>query len=94
VTRGGWLWRYDENNALALCYGCHRYVDQHRDEKDKLFLAHLGDKYQMILADVGRLTLKDIGETKQSIQKWARKTYTGKLKKLIDQRGEIDEPSI
>lgn len=34
--------RLDLDNALALCYGCHQFVDSHKAEKDALWLSKLG----------------------------------------------------
>ena len=42
--------RFDEFNALALCYGCHQYVDSHSDAKEKLFRDWFGDDQYEITA--------------------------------------------
>jgi hypothetical protein len=34
----------DPSNAVALCYGCHRYLAQHRYEQEALFRAKFGDE--------------------------------------------------
>ena len=34
--------RWDEDNALGLCGGCHRFIDRERKEKEKLFVAKIG----------------------------------------------------
>ncbi len=36
--------RHDPDNALALDYGCHQFVDSHPDEKERLFREKLGDE--------------------------------------------------
>ena len=34
--------RWLEENALALCYGCHSFIDSHSADKDALFRKHFG----------------------------------------------------
>jgi hypothetical protein len=36
--------RFDPDNACALCYGCHRWLDTHPDLKREFFLEWLGPK--------------------------------------------------
>lgn len=36
--------RFDPDNACALCYGCHRYLDTHPDLKREFFLERLGEQ--------------------------------------------------
>lgn len=35
--------RFDPVNALALCYGCHQFVDSHAAEKEKLWRLRFGN---------------------------------------------------
>lgn len=35
--------RFDADNALALCYGCHQFVDSHPLEKEVLWRSIIGD---------------------------------------------------
>ena len=35
--------RFDPENAVALCYGCHSYIDSHPEEKLAYFRGILGD---------------------------------------------------
>lgn len=47
--RGSHSTRWDEDNCMALCYGCHRYIDANPDEKMELFKEKLGeDRYLAI----------------------------------------------
>lgn len=41
-SRGKPSTRFDPDNACALCYGCHRYLDTHPDIKRAFFLLRLG----------------------------------------------------
>lgn len=43
-TRRTYATRWDPDNALALCYGCHQYLDSHPEEKERLWLRKLGVK--------------------------------------------------
>ncbi len=43
-TRGKKNTRWDRDNATSLCYGCHRYLDQHHSEKTEFFMNLLGTK--------------------------------------------------
>lgn len=40
--RGSHRTRWDERNCMALCYGCHSYIDSHPREKIKLWENKLG----------------------------------------------------
>ena len=42
--RGKLRVRLDPDNAAALCYGCHRYLDTHPVEKHAWFRTRLGDE--------------------------------------------------
>lgn len=35
--------RWDEDNAVALCFGCHQYFTSHPLEHTEWFTAHLGE---------------------------------------------------
>ncbi len=36
--------RFDPDNAMALCYGDHQFLDSHPEEKEALFREKLGDE--------------------------------------------------
>lgn len=40
--RGKQNTRFDPENACALCYGCHRWLDTHPDLKRAFFIERLG----------------------------------------------------
>lgn len=42
-SRGKWNTRYDPDNCMALCYGCHRYMDKHLDEYEDYKYEQLGE---------------------------------------------------
>jgi hypothetical protein len=42
-TRRAQITRFDPENALALCYGCHQFVDSHSAEKEALFRLRFGN---------------------------------------------------
>ena len=42
-SRGKKATRWDEENACALCYGCHRWLDGHPDLKREFFRQRLGE---------------------------------------------------
>jgi len=43
-SRGKRATRWDPENACSLCYGCHRFLDQHPDLKRTFFRERLGDE--------------------------------------------------
>jgi hypothetical protein len=43
-TRRTQATRFDQDNALALCYGCHQFVDSHAKEKFELWISVIGDE--------------------------------------------------
>lgn len=73
-SRGRWITRFNQNNAIALCFGCHRYIDTHKEEKNKLFKRILGNKFLQLQTFKG-MTLKDIGKTKKEIETEAIITF-------------------
>ena len=43
--------RFDPSNALALCYGCHQFIDSHAQEKEVLFRLRFGNaEYDRVAA--------------------------------------------
>ena len=42
--------RYDEDNLVALDFGCHQYLDSHPYEKIEFFKERLGDKLDLLNA--------------------------------------------
>jgi len=42
--------RWDEDNAVALCMGCHAYFTAHPLEHIEWFKARLGDKFNLLRA--------------------------------------------
>jgi hypothetical protein len=36
--------RFDPDNAMALCYGHHQYLDSHPDEKEAFWRSEIGDE--------------------------------------------------
>lgn len=42
--RGKASTRFDPDNAAALCFGCHRWLDTHPDLKREFFRERLGDR--------------------------------------------------
>jgi late competence protein required for DNA uptake (superfamily II DNA/RNA helicase) len=50
-TRRTKVTRHMMTNALALCYGCHQFVDSHSAEKEALFRLRFGnDEYERVAA--------------------------------------------
>jgi len=43
-SRGKRRTRFDPDNACALCYGCHRWLDTHADLKREFFTLRLGQR--------------------------------------------------
>jgi hypothetical protein len=43
-TRRTGATRFDPDNALALCYGCHQYLDSHPWEKEAFWRSEIGDE--------------------------------------------------
>ena len=41
-TRGAWSVRWDLENSWAWCKGCHRYLDQHWEEKFEWIVRRIG----------------------------------------------------
>ena len=43
-SRGKLSTRFDAENACALCYGCHRYLDTHPTEKRVFWIELIGQR--------------------------------------------------
>lgn len=41
-SRGKWNVRFDEFNATSLCFGCHIYLDHHKDEYRQFKINQIG----------------------------------------------------
>lgn len=47
--RGKLSVRFDTENGVGLCYGCHRHLDTHPEEKTAFAIRHLGqDRYNAL----------------------------------------------
>lgn len=57
-SRGKLATRFDPENACALCYGCHRWLDTHPDLKRLFFLERLGEERFMDLERRSNQTAK------------------------------------
>lgn len=56
--RGKWSVRFDPDNAIAACYGCHRILGSQPDEHRRLFEARLGPGgYEILLEKANNLSL-------------------------------------
>ena len=42
--RGAKMTRWDGDNCMALCYGCHSYLDRHPFEKAEFWKEQIGEK--------------------------------------------------
>ena len=40
--------RWDEDNAVALCFGCHQYFTSRPLEHVEWFKSHLGDRFELL----------------------------------------------
>ena len=60
-SRGKKRTRWDMENACALCYGCHRYLDTHPDLKRIFFRERLGDEAFDALELRSNKTTKETG---------------------------------
>ena len=58
-SRGKLTTRFVRDNAHALCYGCHRYVDQHPLVKQEFFRDLLGNEKYNELYKLSNKTTKD-----------------------------------
>ena len=49
-TRRTQATRFDPDNALALCWGCHQFIDSHAQEKEALWRLRIGnDRYDALV---------------------------------------------
>ena len=64
--------RWDRANACALCYGCHQYIDLHKEEKIEFFLTILGreqfDALELRAKTIRKFTPDDIKALRQDLR--------------------------
>jgi hypothetical protein len=66
--RGKWSVRFEPDNAMAACFGCHRILGSQPDEHRRLFEARLGqERYEVLLekandTKLGRLAKREAKE--------------------------------
>ena len=59
ISRSNRAVRYDPDNLVGLCFGCHQYLGSHPLEHVEFFKSRLGDKFDLLLAR-SRMSSKDI----------------------------------
>jgi predicted restriction endonuclease len=69
-TRGGYVLRFDERNALSLCYPCHTWFDSKatREQKVQLYTDWYGQTQYDEIEKLSKKTLKDFGLTKEQAE--------------------------
>jgi hypothetical protein len=60
--------------------GCHEYLDHHIEAKDEFFFNILGQEWGTQVIELGMLTLKDFGLTKEDIQESMYEELKEKIK--------------
>ena len=83
VGRASWSTRIEPANAMALCYGCHRYLTAHPSEHKELWKIRFSAKE--------RKRIKDRKNARPNIQKKhvATEEYYQQLKQML-RNMEID----
>lgn len=50
ISRGNYATRFDPENCIALCHGCHRYWDtKNKAEYEQFKKDQLGDKFDLLI---------------------------------------------
>ena len=49
VGRGRYSTRFEPLNAVALCYGCHRFFTSHPIDHTEFFKKRLGEKWENLM---------------------------------------------
>ena len=77
-SRGCWSTRFDPDNAVSACYGCHDYWGRHPEEFKEWFIANFGPSlYDSLLAKSKRPAYK-VKKRKAEIAAY----YRGVLEKM------------
>lgn len=89
ISRGNYAYRFNEFNAVAMCYGCHRYFDTKMSHDDRIDLVQkrfdglgLEISIESMYYDSKKLNLKNFNRTKREHEQWAKKYYAEKIKLL------------
>jgi len=85
-TRGGYVLRFDERNALCLCYACHSWFDSRctREQRTQLYVDWYGQRQYDEIEKLSKKTLKDFGLTKDQAESEAKTKY----KLLLENKNE------
>jgi len=76
-TRGHNLVRFEPNNAVALCYGCHSYLDANPTEKFSFFEDRVGTETFEDMRIKSHLPYKGIKKDQKEIAKKYRDLFRG-----------------
>tara|TARA_A100001011_G_scaffold338019_1_gene368578 strand:- start:978 stop:1391 length:414 start_codon:yes stop_codon:yes gene_type:complete len=91
-SRGAWTVRFDEDNTMALCYGCHSYLGGNPQEHREFVLARLGQRKYDALQQRRNKSLKS-GEKKYLNSKEFKKEIQLMTDNLLIKKSEdyLDE---
>jgi hypothetical protein len=76
--RGKWSTRFNPNNGITGCYGCHSYLDTHPIEKEAFFRNYFGDD---ICYDIALLSNRPAHGIKKKLKQIA-KHYQSEFKRI------------
>jgi late competence protein required for DNA uptake (superfamily II DNA/RNA helicase) len=81
-TRGGYLLRHDERNALCLCYGCHQWFDSKatKEQKQELYEEWYGSSQWCEITGLCKKSIKDFKLSKDDVEQQARLKYKALLR--------------
>jgi hypothetical protein len=80
-TRGHSMVRFDPNNAISLCYGCHSYADQNpEDVLYPLFKSKIGEEAFEELMRKKNIPYRGVKKDQKMISKHFRELFREMLK--------------
>ena len=80
-TRGHNMTRFNPDNCLSFCYGCHSYLDANPKLKDELFLKHIGSKKFNELERLSKVPYTGIKKDQKVLSAKFRALFRDLLKK-------------
>jgi hypothetical protein len=79
-TRGHNMVRFEPNNVMALCYGCHSHLDANPDDKYKFFEDRIGSECFEEIRIKSKMPYKGIKKDQKELSKRFRTLFREMLK--------------
>lgn len=74
-ARGHNMTRFEPDNCMALCYGCHSYMDSNGEEKKEFFAERIGEERLQELRVMSKIPYKNVKRDQKDISERFRSLF-------------------